>query len=360
METTHIKVLAERLLTDIRHRGLSVGDRYLTTEEVSQALGVGKGTAGKAIRHLAQQEILISRQRSGTYVGPGVSTQKRSNVQGICVLLPSYSPSATHWAYQPCIAGIRSAIPGSMVQFAFVPEADPVSYVRELIDSSRASGQFAGVISVSCPFEIYQYLAELNAPAMVYGSLQASELAITSMDSDNFESGRLLAQYLIDQGHRRIGFSMAGGSGPGDNLFFDGIIDALSTANLPPSALVLRLVRNGVEALQVTAKEMLQDKNRPTAIITRGSYQVEALATVASSMGMSVPNDLEIVFDHENETTPCIDTALYPRVEPKLSFFQIAEMFGQTLKGMMDGSSSKPQRIVIPVELHEPRRVKNK
>ena len=47
-------MLAERLVADIRHRGLAVGDRYLTAEEVCRVLGVGKTAATKAMRHLAE------------------------------------------------------------------------------------------------------------------------------------------------------------------------------------------------------------------------------------------------------------------------------------------------------------------
>ena len=130
-------------------------------------------------------------------------------------MLPAGDPTATHWSYQPFIAGIRSAIPEINVQFTFVPENDPVAYVRELIDGSRASGQFAGVVAVSCPPEVYRFLAELRVPAVVYGSLYSSELPIASVDIDNCQCGRLLTQYLVDRGHRRMALLMTGGRPPG-------------------------------------------------------------------------------------------------------------------------------------------------
>lgn len=355
LHSPHIKVLAERLMTDIRQRGLSVGDRYLTTDEVSQSLGIGKGAAGKAMRHLAERQILISRQRSGTFVGPGMATHKQSQVRSVCVLLPAGDSSASHWAYQPFIEGIRSAMPHIMVQFAFVPDNDPLPYVQELIDTSRASGQFAGVVSVSCPAEVYRYLAKLNVPAVVYGSLYSANLPLASIDSDNFECGRLLTQYLIDRGHRHMALLMTGGYA-GDNLFYDGISAALSAAGLPHSALVLRLIHNDIEGLRTITGELLQEPNRPTAIITRGTYPADAIASVATSLGLSVPDDLEIVFDHSHETTPSIDTALYPRVEPTLSFVEIAETIGKTLKEMSEGHFSQPRRILMPVELHQAER----
>jgi DNA-binding LacI/PurR family transcriptional regulator len=350
----HVNALAERLVTDIHHRGLSVGDRYLTTAEVSRMLGVRKSVAGQAIRQLAERDILVPKQRSGTFVGPGLQKQKRSKVRTVHVLLPAGDPSATHWAFQPFIEGIRREMADINAQFTFVPENGPVEYVRELIDGSRASCQYAGVVAVSCPAEVYRYLADLRLPAVVSGSLYSEELALGSVDSDNMECGRLLTQYLIDRGHRRIALLMTGGGRPGDNSFLDGITDAMSQAGLAPNALIQRFVRNDLQALQAMAKGVLEKTDHPTAIITRGSYQAEAMASVASSLGLNVPDGVEVVFDHQDETTPRVDVTSYPRVEPTLSFIEIAATFGKILNAMSEGISSPPPRVVVPVQLHIP------
>ena len=146
----HVKAMAERLLTDIRYRGLAVGDRYLTTDEVSRLLGIGKTAACKVMRHLAEKEILISRQRSGTFIGPGLTRHRYSKVQTVFVLLPGGDPRASHWLFQPFIAGMHSESPGVNVQFTFVPEKDPVAYVRELIDGPRSRRKASARPRVVC------------------------------------------------------------------------------------------------------------------------------------------------------------------------------------------------------------------
>jgi DNA-binding LacI/PurR family transcriptional regulator len=353
-QSPHVKALAERLVADIRRRGLGVGDRYLTTEEVSRSLGVGKAVAGKAMRHLAEREILISRQRSGTFIGPGVDPQRHSKLRTIFVLLPAGDATATHWSFHPFIIGIRKAIPDINVQFTFVPDVDAVPYVQELINTARSVGQFGGVVSVSCAPQVYRYLAELHVPAVVYGSLYSAELPITSVDVDSRTSGQLLTQYLIDRGHRRMAFVMAGGGRPGDNAFFDGISEALAASGLPHNALIQRLVRSDIEALRATARELLEDPGRPTAIITRGSIQVDLIASVAKELALAVPDDLEIVFDHEDQTLPRIDMSMYPHVEPQMSFVEIAETIGNIVKEMSEGIVGSPRRVMIPVAFHEP------
>ncbi len=346
-----INALAERLIADIRRRGLGIGERYLTVEAVSQMLNVRRAVAGKAIRLLAERGILIPKQRTGTFVGPGLKKKTRSKVRTVFVLLSAEDPSARHWSYQPFIAGIRNQIPDINVQFTFVSDNDPVGYVRELIDGAQSLGQFAGVIAVSCPTEIYSFLADLHVPAVVFGSLYTPDLPITSIDADNALNARLLTQYLVDRGHRRIALLIASAGHPGDNAFLDGVCDVLSEAGLPPNTLLHRLSRSQLEGIRAMAKELLERPDRPTAVITRGSYPVEAVASVASSLGLRVPDDLEIVFDHANETTPCIDPALYTHIEPAISFVEIAEVIGRLLKEMSEGAGRPAERTCIPVRM---------
>ena len=66
LNSPHVSIMAEKVLADIRHRGLAAGDRYLTTDQVSRMLGVQKATANKALRFLADHELVVRRQPSGT------------------------------------------------------------------------------------------------------------------------------------------------------------------------------------------------------------------------------------------------------------------------------------------------------
>ena len=350
----HVRALADRLLSDIRTRNLGVGDRYLSAQKVSRMLGVRKSLASKALRHLAERRILIVRPRSGTFIGEGMAKNGRSIVQTVIVLLPPEDPVNSRWSTQPFITGIRKEFPEVNVQFTFVPNNDPVPYVRELIEDLRSLGHFAGVVSVSCPPEVYRFLAELHVPALVYGSLYSPELPIASVDLDNFESGRLLTQYLINRGHRRLALVMTGGGRPGNNLFLDGIGDTLNTSGLGHGRLLHRFVPNDLETLRVIVRDFLVEQaDRPTAIITRGCVQGHTAALAASELGFTMPDDLEVVFDHVEETTPHIDVTPYPRIEPESSFAEIAAMMGRILKEMSDGIPASPEHVILPVKFHD-------
>ena len=354
IQSAHLDLLGEKLVDDMRRRGLAPGDRYLTTEEVSRMLGIRKAVANRAMRHLAEQEVLVRRQRSGTFVGPRFVRPLCSRVQTVYVLLPKGHPVATKWSMSPFVQGILQEFADVNVQFCFVPERERVAYVRELLDGGRRSGQLAGVVPVSCSPEIYRFLGECGVPAVAYGSLYAMQPAIHSVDIDNREMGRLLMQYLIDRGHRRTVFLMMDERRPGDNDCYDGISEAAAAASLSHSALIPRLVPNDAEAFDAVAAELLSLPDRPTAVIARGGVFAERIRATADKLGLAVPDDLEIVLDNEGQIADQVDVSRYPRVEPKTSFVGIAAVIGRRLKQLADGEPLAPEHITIPVALHNP------
>ena len=129
LEPTHIDLLSRRVMLDMRQRGLSPGERYLTTNEVSRMLGVRKAVANKALRKLAEQRVLIRRQRSGTFVGPAFDQPVTSRVQVVHVLLPNSNSITRCWAVGAFTRGFVSEFPDVNLQFSFVPEKNPVGYV---------------------------------------------------------------------------------------------------------------------------------------------------------------------------------------------------------------------------------------
>ena len=355
IHAAHVTSLADKLLGDIRRRGLAPGDRYLTTEQASRMLGVRKAAANGAMRYLAEQEILIRRQRAGTFVGPGFESQARSTVRTVYVLLPGGDPVAANWSMDPFVEGLHREMGDVNVQFSFVPRRHGVAYVRELIHGSLDSGQLAGVVPVSCPPEVYRELADLGVPAVAYGTLYSDQEGMPSVDIDNRQCGRLLTQYLIDRGHRRIAFFMTGEGRPGDNDFYDGISEVLAAAGLAHNALVQRLVPGDLEALEAMARQLLDDMaDRPTAVIARSGVYADAVRSAASGLGLAVPDDVEIVFDSEDQTTLRVDQSLYPHVRSQLPFVQIAALIGGLLKRLAGGELVQRRRLVVPVDFREP------
>ncbi len=349
-----MNVLTEKLVADIERRGLCPGERYLTTDEVSRMLGVRKAVANRAMQTLAEQEILVRRQRSGTFIGPRFVKPSKSQVQVVHVLLPKDDICGQNWSMNPFVQGIRGEFPDVNVQFSYVPAVDGLPFVRELLDASRRAGQLAGVVPVTCSPEIYRFLGEQEVPSVVYGSLYTAQDTIHSVDIDNHESGRLLMRYAVDSGHRRIALLVPGESRPGDNDFFDGVSHVAAEAELPHTALIQRLLPRDLESFKTVVRDLLTMPERPTACITRLGAFGHAIEEVAEEQGLKMPDDLEIVLDNEGQVEGSVDASQFPRVEPKLSFSGIAGVIGRRLRRLSEGEPLEPEHIKIPVVFHKP------
>jgi len=92
---------------------------------------------------------------------------------------------------------------------------------------------------------------------------------------------------------------------------------------------------------------------RPTAFLLVSERLAHVVAATVSSMGLTVPRDVEIAFwDH---ATVRVRQSPYPHVQPKLSVEDVAAMIGAMLRDLVDGKPLERERILIPVEFKRPR-----
>lgn len=343
--------LADRLKDDIRRRGLASGDKYLSTREAGDLLGVSVATASRAMQLLAEHQMLVRRNRSGTFVGPKFGGKKKVKVRTVFILLPEEMQRLVSLDFDTMIKVIRQSLDGPNVQVSFVPERDQVAYVRELVDGANSLGQLAGVIPISCSRDIYRYLDEAGIPTVVLGSLYPDQQHLPSVDLDYRQSGELLATYVTSRCHKRIALLNTGEHRPGDDHLIDGISHGLSAANLPHNTLITRTVPHDPHAIPAMVRHIFEMENRPTAIIARSIPILRAIEEAAKELGLSVPDDVEIIL--ECHATNDSDRESYPHVQSSVSFKVIVEHLGDLLKQAIDGSGQAVDPVVIPMELCE-------
>ena len=351
LETTRVRQLADRLEQDIRSRGLRHGDRYLTAVEAGHMLGVSKTTADRAMRILTGSGVLRRRRNRGSYIGAAVNMESHVPLRVICGLMPESAKEV----FNPglLMEGICGQISHGGQVFSHVPRRGAVEHVREVLKYATSGGALAGVVAISCPGEVYTFLAECGMTTVVLGSLYPGDPMLPSVDADHRHSGRLLTRWLIDQGHRRIALMNPTEVRPGENDFFDGISEVLTEAELPHNALVVRAVPHEAERFGAAVREVLGLLNRPTAFIARYQHHAEIISAVATELGLAVPEDVQIVF--RSQSAVSAEQSAHPHTQPVKGLEQIGAQIGDMLGQLAEGRPVDEQRVVIPVELQAPR-----
>jgi DNA-binding LacI/PurR family transcriptional regulator len=350
--SSNLNVVARRLEGDIRARGLQQGDRYLSVADAAIFLGVSPATAHRAMDVLVRKQLLIRQQGRGTFVGGGVVNGDRSSkVRTVHILLPDGLQAATPVRIDSMMTAVRQAMNVANVQFTFLPDRGTIEYLKELLKPSLQSGQLAGVIPISCSREAYRFLEQLGHPMVVLGSLYPDQHHLPSVDSDYYQAGYLLADYMVRAGHRQMALFAAAEGRPGDHAFYDGVSEALTRAQLPHNSLSMRIYPRDFDAFRAQVGHILQSADRPTGIICSVETFVPHVTAVAREIGLRMPEDVEVCFYGRASGA---EQERVAHVETQVPFQSIALMVAEMLNRLCNGKKLEETRVVVPVVLCEP------
>ena len=342
---------AQQLETDIRQRCLSPGYKYRTAQESADFLGTSVATANRALQLLAEREIVVRRRNSGTFIGAALQGTAAKEVQTVSILAPDNLRAEDGPRFDLIINGVLASLPDvGDVRLSYVPAEGGVPFVRNLLEPILNSGRLAGVIAMSCPRDVYRYLGESGYPLVVMGSLY-SDQPYPSIDSDEHAAGKMLMEYLIGRGHRRIALFSDSEMCAGDNYFRDGVSEALTAARLPHNALVWRAPGNDPAVMRTQLLDVLSTPERPTAIAVKLPRWADDLAAIVREQGLRVPTDVEIAF--KGFALGEAGKSAFPHVCPNHSHREIAAAVGQMLALVRLGAPLEQRSIVIPYEMRK-------
>lgn len=352
MINSTVKQVASLIEHDLQRRGLAVGDVYLTANEVGQEFSVHPLAASRAMRLLAKRGILTRRRGAGTFVGPKVRPPSDIQVRRIHLFV---SPDRMRMGLPSgeLLDGILESTGSGNVQFDLLPPTRQLSYVQEVIERGRADGSLSGCVLIACLREIQESVLSSGIPSVVFGSVYPSTNRLPSVDLEQSDLGYLLASYLLGHGLHHMALVTREMWLPGDNLYHDGICRALREADGTNGGLMIRTVPPfNVDLTVEVLSQLLTQENRPAGLICRGPMLAEAALRAADIVGLRVPDDLEVVFDHWGYHTDLGDLGL-PHAYATMSFKEQSMLVGQMLRQLIEGEQPNPDHLTIPVRMTE-------
>lgn len=304
---------------------------------------VSIAAVGSSLARLALPTLTESRRVTRSLRQPNQG--RVMDARTILVLMRGDEVSHGHDLVATFLRALRDEIGEASVQFGFLPESNSLPYARQLLAPMIDAKQIAGVIAVSCPRDVYSYLAGLGIPVVVNGSLYAEDRSIPSLDVDNRAAGRLLAEYLLERKHKRIALLCHHSDQPGQHDFHDGVCEAMSEKGLPATSLLVRRYPGDLHALRGLIFSLMRSEEAPTAIILRGGELVAAVTNVLNEVcaGKGLP---KIVCDGYPT-----DSRVCAHVAPRLTTKQVAALLCQMLGKLTRGIELSEKRVVVPVEL---------
>lgn len=176
-----------------------------------------------------------------------------------------------------------------------------------------------------------------------------SALETDSVVADNYTGARQAIQYLVELGHRRIGFIVGEQYLETIRSRWTGVEDALRTAGIP---LAEHLIYDQGDFLPQSgyagAEVLLHQSDPPTAIFAFNDLMAFGALRYAQMHGWEIPRQLSVIgFDDiliSSYTMPSLSTIAQPK-------YELGQRAAEILLHRLQKSEEPVQTIVLPTRL---------
>jgi len=176
----------------------------------------------------------------------------------------------------------------------------------------------------------------------------AGSSSFPTVDSHNLEGAIAATEYLIELGHRRIGFLAGRPDLESARLREVGYRTALERAGIAVDPDLIRVGGYTPESADEPARRLLGMPHPPTAVFAANDVSAIHTMKVARSLGMTLPGDLSVIgFDNIPEsalTDPPLTTI-------DQSIQQMGYEAAKLLICLIDQPASDPVHLTLPTEL---------
>ncbi|NSZ66482.1 LacI family DNA-binding transcriptional regulator (plasmid) [Agrobacterium tumefaciens] len=184
---------------------------------------------------------------------------------------------------------------------------------------------------------------------------QTSEL-FPSIEPDDYQGAQDLTRYLLDRGHRKIGYIRLNPILLGAQLRLDAIRKTTHDFGLSESDLTIRLGMEGPVGAEknyvfAVATEILRQKERPTAIMSGNDEMTIQVYIAAMALGLRIPEDVSVVGFDDFRT---VSLALKPELTTAaLPYYDLGLQGAEVLNSVVAGNETDPITRVLPCKLVE-------
>lgn len=341
-----VERISQLLEEDILRRRLRVGEPYFTADEAGKQLGVSRTQAHRAFQLLADRDLLVSKPRKGTVIGPAVPFKPPTPQRLQCVhALLDPERIRAGLAMRELIDGLRRALPGFDVQLNYLPAQDPLGYVQQVCDQLDRTGASSGLILFGCPRPVQEFIATQARPAVNFGVVYPTADALPSVTVDNVARGRLLAEHLLDGGCSRLALLLPEFFLPGYRQVFEGVNEALAARRLAYGALELCNVPHDEGSIRAEVRRLLAEPDPPRGWIA----QQQLAECILSELQAQGRDDIQLAIDVADQ--PAAALRHLPHCTPALLFSERVQLAAEMLKRLLDEQPLTPRQVVVPVTL---------
>lgn len=207
------------------------------------------------------------------------------------------TPFLTAPSFVQRLRGAASALQSTSYELIVFTVASS-SVLDTYLETLPLTGNLDGLIVLSLQFGD-RYATQLVDHGLETVLIEYPQQVLSSVEIDDVAGGRMAAEYLLQKGHRRLGFAgdtaiSAYGIHPIPSRLL-GFRQGLQDAGLQLEEEDILLVPYEVESTRQKARDFLTSARHPSAIFAATDLQAIGILRAARDLGLRVPHDLAIL-----------------------------------------------------------------
>ncbi|MGW9553641.1 LacI family DNA-binding transcriptional regulator [Nocardiopsis sp. NPDC055551] len=220
---------------------------------------------------------------------------------------------------------------------------------RQWLDNVRARVS-DGVILVTTDLDpsLNEELRELKVPAVVIDAVGVPDLATPTIGATNWSGGLSATEYLIELGHRRVGFVEGRPELWCSRARMDGYRAALEMAGIAVEDGLIASGKYTYESGFRAGQKLFEGENPPTAVFVSSDQMALGVYEALRQRGLRVPDDVSVVgFDDLPEarwSSPPLTTVRQPLAD-------MGRMAVRTIQRIVRDENIESSRIELATRL---------
>lgn len=326
---------------------MNKGNKKISMQDIADIVGVSKMTVSKCFQDNVDISEEMKKKVFDVAKEIGYVYTKKTKTH-IMVLVPPTFLDSDEEFYSGLFKRLNegSTIRNMVLTLIVVKTPDE----QEIMNHHNFEGIDGIIILGQLSRDFVEQIATLNIPTICVDFIYRN-INLDTITSNNFNASYNLTSYLIDHGHKEIGFVGKLNSTISINDRYLGYYKALMENNLKINEEYIIDDRNDFGEV----KDIILPKKLPTAFVCNNDHVAYLLIEKLKSMNISVPNDISVVgFDdviYSILSNPKITTA---RVKRKY----MAELALDLIERRIRSKNAEIRNITVECKLVERESVK--
>ncbi|MCK6576874.1 MAG: GntR family transcriptional regulator [Anaerolineae bacterium] len=341
-DAPHLHVQVAAILKKRIHNGTwSSGSSIPSEKELCAEFDVARGTVRQALASLEAEGYLSREQGRGTFVQWREFSANRSRSQRLAFVVPYVRDSSV----PTILVGFQQVAEQANYSVIFNHVNNDLQQqervVLKLIDENVAGIALYPINSETLP--IIENLYNARFPLVLidrYVRTFSTDYVMT----DHFGGAIRGTHYLFNLGHTRVGFVTWLSPAVSMEHRFLGYSQAVAERGLRLSDRLICRVEGYPMIDRTPLNEYLSGPDRPTAVFAANDQIAIAVYRAATSLGLSIPDDLSVLGFDDLDVSAHLDPPLTTIAQP---FMQIGRTAAELLLRRISGERGNLEQLAL-------------